>query len=94
MTKTKKIIIGAFLSVVTLGGLVAIAGPGHHGKFGGMSPEKAERIVERVIGKLDLNQLQKQNLNTLKDTVLELKAKNQPRENRLDIVKTLLAELC
>lgn len=92
MTKTKKFIIGTLFSVVTLGGLVAVAGPGHHGKFGGMNAEKAERIVERVSSKLELNDLQKQNLVSLKDTVLELKAKNKPQMDRKAFIQSLLAK--
>jgi len=92
MTKTKKFIIGTLFSVVTLGGLVAVAGPGHHGKFGGMNAEKAEKIVQRVSSKLELNELQKQNLVSLKDTVLELKAKNKPQMDRKAFVQSLLAK--
>lgn len=92
MTKTKKFIIGTLFSVVTLGGLVAVAGPGHHGKFGGMNAEKAERIVERVSSKLELNELQKQNLVSLKDTMLELKAKNKPQMDRKAFIQSLLAK--
>ncbi len=92
MTKTKKFIIGTLFSVVTLGGLVAVAGPGHLGKFGGMNAEKAERIVERVSSKLELNDLQKQNLVSLKDTVLELKAKNKPQMDRKAFIQSLLAK--
>ncbi len=92
MTRTKKIIIGALLSVVTLGGLVSYAGSGgHHGKFGGMSAEKAERMVSRVSSKLDLNEEQKLNLVNLKDTILEQKQKHKG-ESPKDILKTLLAE--
>lgn len=92
MTKTKKFIIGTLFSVVTLGGLVAVAGPGGYGKFGAMNAEKAERIVKRVSSKLDLNELQKQNLVSLKDTMLKLKAKHKPQTDRKAFVQSLLAQ--
>jgi len=90
MTKTKKFIIGTLLSVVTLGGLTAIAGPGHHGKFGGMNAEKAEFIVNRISQKLELNEVQIQNLNTLKDTMLSLKAER--KERNPELIKAMLAD--
>lgn len=92
MTRTKKVLLGALISVVTLGGLVSYASPGHHfGKFGGMNAEKAERMVSRVSSKLDLNEEQKLNLVNLKDTILEQKQKHKG-ENPKDILKTLLAD--
>ena len=49
MTRTKKIILGTLISIVTLGGLVSYAAPGHHfGTFGGMNAEKAEFIVSKI----------------------------------------------
>ncbi len=92
MTRTKKIVLGALISVVTLGGLVSYASPSHHfGKFGGMNPERAERMVSRISSKLDLNEEQKLNLVNLKDTVLEQKQKHKGESPR-DILKTLMAE--
>lgn len=93
MTKVKKIVIGTLISIVTLGGLIACASPGHHGKFGGMNADKAEFIVSRISSKLDLNEVQKQNLESLKDTILEQKKlakgdNNDPRET----VKALLSQ--
>lgn len=84
MTKAKKIVIGTLISVVTLGGLISYASPGEHfGKFGGMNEKRVEFIIERVSSKLDLNDIQKQNLIALKDTVKkqrDLNKQNNPRE--------------
>jgi len=66
MTRTKKIVLGTLISIVTLGGLISYAAPGHHcGKFGGMNGDKAEFIVSRISSKLDLNDEQKLNLVSL-----------------------------
>jgi len=92
MTRTKKVIAGILFSVVTLGGLVAIAGPGHHGKFGGMNAEKAEFIVSRISHKLDLNEVQEQHLDNLKDTMLNLKAERTEKRNPRELVKAMLAD--
>lgn len=90
MTKTKKIIIGALISVVTLGGLISYASPSHHfGKFGGMSEKKAEFIINRISSKLDLNDIQKQNLVALKDTIKEQRELNQQNDPREELTKLL-----
>ncbi len=92
MTTTKKVLLGALISIVTLGGLISYAAPGHHyGKFGGMNGEKAEFMVSRISSKLDLNDEQKLNLVSLKDTILEQKQKHKGESPR-DILKTLMAE--
>ena len=91
MTRTKKIILGTFFSIVTLGGIVSYAAPGHLGKHGGMTPEKAEYIVNKVSKKLDLNAEQKQNLDNLKDTILEQKSLHK-KENPREALQALLAE--
>jgi len=91
MTKTKKIVIGALISVVTLGGLISYASPGLHGKFGGMTEKKAEFIINRISSKLDLNDVQKQNLVALKDTLKQqrdIHHKDNPRE----AIMSLLSE--
>ncbi len=91
MTKTSKIVIGALISVVTLGGLVSYASPGSHfGKFGGMNEKKAAFIIERISSKLDLNDLQKQNLVALKD-VLKAKRENHQQDNQREELKNLLS---
>ncbi len=92
MTRTKKIVLGTLISIVTLGGLISYATPGHHcGKFGGMNNDKAEFMVSRISSKLDLNAEQKQNLVDLKDTILEQKQKHKGQNPR-DILKTLLSD--
>lgn len=91
MTKTSKIVIGALISVVTLGGLVSYASPGKHfGKFGGMNENKAEFIIERISSKLELNDVQKQNLIALKDT-LKAQRDNHKQDNQREELKTLLS---
>jgi len=92
MTRTKKIVLGTLISIVTLGGLITYAAPGQHcGKFAGMNSDKAEFMVNRITSKLDLNTQQKLNLVNLKDTILEQKQKHKG-ENPRDILKTLLAD--
>ncbi len=89
MTKTKKIVIGALLSVVTLGGIATYASPFKH-FGGGMSENKAEFIMNRISDKLDLTAVQKQNLVALKDTLIKQKeahrAKGDPREAIMDLL--------
>lgn len=92
MTRTKKIVLGTLISIVTLGGLITFATPGHHcGEFGGMNNDKAEYMVSRISSKLDLNAEQNQNLVSLKDTILEQKQKHEG-DNPRDILKTLLSD--
>ena len=90
MTKAKKIIIGALLGVVTLGGLISYAAPGgHFCNMGGASEKKAEFIVNRISAKLDLNDLQKQNLVALKDAIQEqrkIHQQNNPREELMALL--------
>jgi len=84
MNKTKKIVIGALLSVATLGSVATYAGPG---KGGFMS----ERMVSRISSKLDLNDAQKQNLETLKNVLVAQKAKKKETNTRADLISLLSA---
>ena len=93
MTKTKKIIVGTIISVVTLGGLISYAAPAEHfGKFGGMNEKRAEFIINRVSSKLDLSDVQKQNLIALKDVLKEqrevYRQKHNPREEIMSLLST------
>lgn len=92
MTKTKKIIIGTLMSIITLGGVVAYASDGGPwGKFGAMNDQRAEFIVNRISSKLDLNGVQKQNLIALKDTLKaqrEAHKQNSPREEVMKLLAT------
>jgi len=93
MTKTKKIIIGTLISIVTLGGVVSYASPSHHfGKFGGMSEKKVEFIINRISAKLELNDIQKQNLIALKDTLKEQKQRHEEYANPREELVKLLSE--
>lgn len=90
MTKTKKFIIGTLFSVVTLGGLVVYATPSEHfARFGKMSDHKVEFIINRVSSKLDLNEVQKQNLIALKDTVREQRKLHKPKNPRQELINLL-----
>lgn len=92
MIKTKKFIIGTLISVVTLGGVIAYASPGSHlGKFGGMHNNKAEFIIERISSKLELNDVQKQNLLALKSTLKEQRELHKPANPRAEIIALLSA---
>ncbi len=93
MTKTKKIVIGALISVVTLGGLISYASPGEQcgGRFGGMNEQRAEFIVNRISSKLDLNDVQKQNLIALKNTLKEQRETHKqanPREALMELLSS------
>ena len=67
----KKTLMGLFGASIVAGGLAACSSDGHHARHGAMTAEKmAEmrgKIVERVSGKLDLNDAQKRKLNALAD---------------------------
>ena len=94
MTKTKKIIVGTLISVVTLGGLITYASPGEFcGRSGGMSEKKIEFIIDRVSSKLDLDAVQKQNLIALKDTVKAQRALHKKQNPREELAKLLSASV-
>lgn len=90
MTKTKKIIIGTLLSVVTLGGLITYASPSKHfGRHGGMSDKKIEFMINRVSSKLDLDAAQKQNLIALKDTIKKQRELHKNQNPKEELIKLL-----
>ena len=92
MTKTKKIIVGAVISVVTLGGLISYAAPGEHfGKFGGMNEERAEFMINRISSKLDLSDVQKQNLVALKDVLKAQRETHQQKSSPREEIMSLLS---
>jgi len=66
----KRTLIGAFIGVVTLGGLAACG----HRPHGAMSDEQITamrgKAVERIAGKLDLNEAQKAKLGLLADELI------------------------
>lgn len=65
----KKTLMGLFGATIAAGGLTACSSAHHH--RGPMTAEKMSevrsKVVDRVIGKLDLNDAQKQKLNVLAD---------------------------
>lgn len=67
----KKTLMGLFGASIVAGGLAACSSDGHHARHGAMTAEKmAEvrgKVVERVSGKLDLNDAQRLKLNALAD---------------------------
>ena len=67
----KRTAIGAFVGVLTLGGLAAC---GHHHRHGPMNDEQVmelrSKAVERIAGKLELNEAQKAKLGTLADELM------------------------
>ena len=94
--KIKKIIIATLISVGTLGGLTSYAmafGHESHDKQG-ISKEgniRADFMVYRLSSKLDLSDIQKAHLDTLKSTIIDLvktRKEQKPREK----VRELLAE--
>ena len=93
MTKTKKVVIGALISLVTLGGLITYASPGEScGRHGGMNEKRAAFIVNRISDKLDLNDVQKQNLITLKNTLKAQKEKLKEGSQKEALMALLAAD--
>lgn len=87
MNKTKKIVIGALLSIATLGSAISYAAPGE----GGFMGKKAERMVKRISSKLDLNDAQKLNLEALKTVLVSQRAEQKESGSRtalLDLLST------
>jgi Spy/CpxP family protein refolding chaperone len=68
----KKSLIGLASVTVLLGGLTACGSRGHHGE--GWSAERVSevrgKVVDKISGKLDLNEAQKQKLATLADQII------------------------
>lgn len=90
MTNVKKIIIGSLISVVTLGGLIAYASPGEtFCQLGGTPEKKAEFFVNRISSKLDLDEVQKQHLIALKDTIIEQRKAHHQDNPREALIKLL-----
>ena len=68
----KKSLIGLASVTVLLGGLTACGSRGHHGE--GWSAERVSevrgKVVDKISGKLDLDEAQKQKLATLADQII------------------------
>ena len=68
----KKSLIGLASATVLLGGLTACGGRGHHGE--GWSAERVSevraKVVDKISGKLALDQAQKQKLGVLADQII------------------------
>lgn len=91
MTKTKKIIIGTIISIGALGGLMAYAAPGSLCEgSGGMFAGKHNGMRGDFIAKrLNLDDIQKQNLEYLKNTMMEQMQPhkdNHPREKIMELL--------
>jgi Spy/CpxP family protein refolding chaperone len=86
MSKTKKIIIGSLIGITTFAGLATYvaAGDSSQDLFSGMHHKGSEFIAK----KLDLDKQQKQNLDSLKQTMQQLHQGNSPRE----AIKALLSD--
>lgn len=80
----KRTAIGAFVGALTLGGLAAC---GHHHRHGPMNDEQVlemrGKAVERIAGKLDLNEAQKAKLGALADELMAqrkaMRGSSEPR---------------
>lgn len=80
----KRTAIGAFVGALTLGGLAAC---GHHHRHGPMNDaqvlEMRGKAVERIAGKLDLNEAQKAKLGALADELMAqrkaMRGSSEPR---------------
>jgi len=84
MSKTKKTIIGSLISIAGLTSYVAVGdSDNNRGLFSGMHHKGSEFIAK----KLDLDEQQKQNLDSLKQTMQQLHQDNSPREE----IKALLS---
>ncbi len=85
MSKTKKIIIGSLISIMGLTSYVAVGdSDNNRGLFSGMHHKGSEFIAK----KLDLNKQQKQNLDSLKQTMQKLHQDNNPHKE----IKALLSD--
>lgn len=85
MSKTKKIIIGSLIGITTFAGLATYVAAGDSSRdlFSGIHHKGSEFIAK----KLDLDEQQKQNLDSLKQTMQQLHQDNSPRE----AIKALLS---
>ena len=93
-TWIRRTLLGLFGASVALGGLTACGHHrGHHG-WASLSPEQQaqhrDRIVQRVAGKLDLNEDQKRKLAVLADRLQQqraaLRGPSDPRAEVLSLV--------
>ncbi len=86
MSKIKKIITGSLIGITTFAGLASYvaADDSSRNLFSGMHHKGGEFIAK----KLDLNKQQKQNLDSLKQTMQQLHQDNNPRE----AIKALLSD--
>lgn len=80
----KRAVFGLLSASVLLGGLTACARSGHHGPWTDERiSEVRGKVVEKVSGKLELNEAQRQKLNVLADEILAqrkaLRQDEQPR---------------
>ncbi len=92
MKTSTKIITAAVLSVGLVGGVAAFGGhcpKGDGHGYGHGHEQRAERMVERIAGKLDLNQEQIAKLDKLKEDLLSLRT--EMRENRSQHKQELMA---
>ncbi|MEE9350896.1 MAG: periplasmic heavy metal sensor [Thiotrichaceae bacterium] len=88
MKKRSKILLGAVLSIITLGSIGAYAGSGEKcgfGMMGGFSSEKrAGFMVKRLTGKLDLSEAQVEKLKAIQQQFSERrKAMKESRNGEL-----------
>ncbi|MDJ0833986.1 MAG: Spy/CpxP family protein refolding chaperone [Gammaproteobacteria bacterium] len=91
MKKSSKIIVATVLTVGVAGGVFAY---GAHHHFHNMTPQdKAEMISDRIDRKLDLNDLQKQNLDSLTLYVADLVQQvREERQARFQLMDQLLSD--
>lgn len=91
MKKSSKIVLATVLSVGVAGGVFAF---GAHHHFSNMTAqEKAEMISDRIDRKLDLNDVQKQNLDVLTFHIADLMQQvREGRQTRFEMVNEVLSD--
>ncbi len=91
MKKSSKIIVATVLTVGVAGGVFAF---GAHHHYHNMTPQdKAEMISDRIDRKLELNEVQKQNLDDLTFYVADLVQEvRENRQERFTIMDQLLSD--
>lgn len=92
----KKSLIGLASATVLLGGLTACGGRGHGGEgwSAGKVSEARGKVVNKISGKLDLNEAQKQKLGVLADQIIASRSafRGESADPRADLKAMIAGE--
>ena len=90
MNKTTKIVMASLLALGVSGGVLAY---GAHNHWGMNSDEKVEFVTDRVSKKLDLDDVQRQNLEVLaKDMMALVEEMRSGREAHMNEIQQMLGD--